>query len=59
MHPLNNTFPDESGNFNVILANSDGTNNLIYFITNYGEANGDMGVSGNNPLLIQPQVLLL
>ncbi len=43
--------PDESGNFNVILANSGGANNLIYFITNYGEANGDMGMSGNNPFI--------
>lgn len=46
--------PNEGGEFNVILRESGGQNNLIYFITNYGEKGGestDMNDSKNNPFL--------
>lgn len=46
--------PNEGGEFDVILAESGGESNLIYFITNYGEKGGehaDMTDPKNNPFL--------
>lgn len=38
-----------NGEFNVILQESLGEENTIYFITNYGESAGDMNDAENNP----------
>lgn len=42
-----------TGDFNIELQNSNGKDNLIYFITNYGEASGDLpkNDSKNNPFV--------
>lgn len=47
-----------SGYFNLILKTSDGAENLIYFITNYGEFNGDMNDPKNNPFINAKGVLV-
>lgn len=40
-----------SGEFNVILQESQGEENTIYFILNYGESGGDMTDADNNPFI--------
>lgn len=42
---------DESGNFLMDLEVSGGANNLVYFITNYGDKGGNMGELKNNPFI--------
>lgn len=47
-----------SGYFDLILKNSGGAENLIYFITNYGEFDGDMNDPKNNPFINAEGVLV-
>lgn len=49
--------PDESGSFNIILEANGEENNLIYFITNYGDAGG-IDKPGNNPFINKENTLV-
>lgn len=40
-----------NGNFDMILKKSNGDENLIYFITNYGDVSGALTDSKNNPFM--------
>lgn len=42
---------NSNGNFDMLLQKSNGAENLIYFITNYGDASGAIGDSKNNPFI--------